>query len=939
MGFISSSRVRISLSPPFFHLESFTKNAFVAQSDCAKLSSSKIKMEIQPRFQSHLRLFKTLKMKKTLYLIDGSAYVYRNFHAIRNLSNSKGFPTNAIFGFTNTLIKLLESQHPEYLAVSFDMKGKTFRNDIYKDYKANRPPMPDALSLQIPIIEKIVTSFNIPIIKKERFEADDIIGTIAKRAEEKGFNVVMVTGDKDFLQLISENISILDPMKNKVLNMETLKKETQLVPNQIIDMMALSGDTSDNIPGAKGIGVKTAIALIQEFGTLETLYENIETITKKKQKENLVQDKEKVFLSKNLVTIDTNVSINLDFESFKKKAPNKENLYKIFKEFEFKKLQETFFVSNKEKAKKTYKLIETKDELLNLCKKLKEQECFAVDTETTSEVPMNAKLVGISFSFSENSGFYIPFSKDFLSPLKEVIENEKIKKIGHNIKYDKIVLKNSGIDLKGIFFDTMLASYLLNPSKRAHSLSALSLDFFDYKMVSFKEVLEKSNAKNFSEVSLKDACFYSSEDADITFCLYNKLEEALKNKNLTSLFCEIEMPLIDVLVKMEMEGIKIDEDKLSSLSKTFASNLDILIKKIYEEAGEEFNINSPKQLGKILFEKLKLPVQKKTKKKTGYSTDIDVLTALINEHNLPSLLLEYRSLAKLKSTYTDTIINLLNPETKRLHTSYNQTITATGRLSSSNPNLQNIPVKTDIGRKIREGFISKKNNILISADYSQIELRILAHYSKDIILTNAFKNDDDIHLRTAIEIFGAIPDLVDNEMRRQAKAVNFGIVYGISPFGLSKQLSITQRMAKTFIEKYFERYRGVKTFIDTTIEKARKTQTTKTLYGRIREIPDINAKNHNIRLFNERVAINTPIQGTAADIIKLAMIKTDNEYKKKELKTKMLLSVHDELIFEVPIDEEELAKNIIKNSMEKICKLEVPLKVNISFGKSWGELK
>ncbi len=876
---------------------------------------------------------------KSLYLIDGTAYIYRNFHAIRGLSNSKGFPTNAILGFTNTLIKLIETQNPHYIGMVFDSKEKTFRHDIYESYKANRPPAPDELLAQIPFIEEIVSYFNIPIVKKAGYEADDIIASIAKKAEDEGFKVVMVTGDKDFLQLITEKASIFDPMKNKISDLNELNKSYELEPKQIIEMMSLSGDTSDNIPGAKGIGTKTAISLIKEFKTIENLYNKIETITKKKQKENLVECRDDVFLSKKLVTINRDVPLDISFDEFEKKEPNKLELYKIFKELEFKRLQEKFFVSEASKVKKEYKLITNLDELEALFSTIKERQIFAIDTETTSENPMNAELIGISFSYAENSGFYLAFKEEFIELLKEVLEDENIKKVGHNIKYDKIVLKNSGLNLKGVCFDTMLASYLLDPLKRTHSLDILSLEHFDYKMVSFKELLKEAKAKNFSEVNIEDATFYASEDADITFCLYNKFKKELDEKNLNSLFYDVEMPLLDVLLKMETEGINIEKDKLLSLSDFFASNINALEKEIYKEAGEKFNINSTKQLSEILFEKLKLPVQKKTKKKTGYSTDTDVLKSLKNEHKLPELLLNYREISKLKSTYTDAIINLINDKTNRLHTSYNQTVTVTGRLSSSNPNLQNIPVKTENGRKIRGCFTAKKNHFLLSADYSQIELRILAHYSEDDILIDAFKSDDDIHLRTATEIFGAIPDLIDDKMRRQAKAVNFGIVYGISPFGLSKELNITQKMAKTFIDRYFARYKGVKKFIDSAIEEAREIKETKTILGRTRKIPDINAKNYNVRLFNERIAINTPIQGSAADIIKLAMIKTDEALSKAKLKTKMLLTVHDELLFEIPDEEGKEAANLIKKNMEDVYEFKVPLKVNICQGASWGDLK
>ena len=892
-----------------------------------------------------------MNKEKTVYLIDGSAYIHRAYHAIRGLSNSNGLPTNAVFGFSRMLIKLIQDHAPEYLIMFFDSKGPTFRHKIFDDYKANRPPMPEDLSVQIPYIVDVTRGFNIPVIALEGFEADDLIGTFARKAEETGFFVVMVTGDKDFIQLITDKSIIFDPMKDKTIDADTVENNFGIEPKQMIEMMGLAGDTSDNIPGVPGIGQKTALALIKKYGSMETLYEQIHTITKKKQHENLVKFKDQAFLSKKLVTIDINVPIKFDPESFRFKAPDNDRLFELFNELEFRQLQHDFSRKT-DLLKKKYLPILDMDTLSGLISQLETAELFAVDTETTSKNPMRAKLVGLSFSTKPDEAFYIPCGHDYpdvprqleltdvLNALKPVLENANIKKVGQNIKYDWIVLARHGINLDGVVFDTMLASYLLNPSKRAHNLDQIALDFLNHKTITYKEVTGNNKGKNdigFACVALEKAVPYACEDADITLLAYNVLKPLLKEAGLEKLFKEVEMPLVPVLVKMEMTGICVDEKRLGELSKSFADQLEELENRIYSIAGEKFNIKSSQQMGRILFEKLKLPVQKKTKKKTGYSTDVDVLTTLAAKHELPEIILRHRTLAKLKSTYTDALLDLVHPETLRIHTSYNQTVTATGRLSSSSPNLQNIPVRSDEGREIRKAFIPRKGWSLVAADYSQIELRILAHYSEDQILIKAFTEDEDIHTRTATEVFQVFPSFITSELRQQAKVINFGIVYGMSPFGLAKELNISQKMAKTYIKNYFTRYHGVKQFIDRAIENAKKTKKTTTLLGRTRFLPDINSSNNNVRGFAERTAINTPIQGTAADLIKVAMINVDSALKKRGLKTAMLLSVHDEIVFEAPEDELGIVNKLVKEIMESVWQLKVPLKVNIESGKNWAQ--
>ncbi|MGD9233232.1 MAG: DNA polymerase I [Desulfobacterales bacterium] len=890
-----------------------------------------------------------MKNDRTLYLIDGSAYIYRAYHAIRSLTNSKGLPTNAAFGFTRMLIKLIEDRSPEYVVMFFDAKGPTFRHEIYQDYKANRPPMPEDLSIQIPYIKEITHGFNIPVIEMQGFEADDLIGTFKWRAEKAGFFVVMVTGDKDFVQLVSDKAVIWDPMKEKTIDINTVRDDLGVEPYQMIDVMALSGDASDNIPGVPGIGPKTALSLIKTFKTVERLYESVHTITKKKQQENLVQHKKQAFLSKELVKIHIDVPFPFNPENFKYQAPDNTRLSKLFKELEFRQLQQSF-PKRSDLSNKNYHAVYDMSTLFDLIGRLEKTEMFAIDTETTSKDPMKANLVGLSFSMKPDEAFYIPCAHDYpeapiqlelkkvLSQLKPVLENPDIKKIGQNIKYDWMVLKRHGINLAGVMFDTMLASYLINPSKRAHNLDQIALDFLDHQTITYKEILGKGKKDvSFAEIPLEKAVPYSCEDADITLMAYHVLMPLINNAGLMELYNNVELPLVPVLMNMEMTGVCVDKQKLIDLSKSFEHQLEQLESMIYSMSGEEFNIRSSQQLGRILFEKLKLPVQKKTKKKTGYSTDVNVLTALADKHELPEIILRHRTLAKLKSTYTDALLDLVHPETGRIHTSYNQTVTATGRLSSSDPNLQNIPIRTDEGMEIRKAFVPRKGWTLVSADYSQIELRILAHYAADDILIEAFKNDEDIHTRTATEVFQVFPSFVTSELRRQAKVINFGIVYGMSPYGLSKELGISRKMAKIYIDNYFARYKGVKRFVDQTISEARKTQKTSTLLGRIRLLPDINSSNKVVREFAERTAINTPVQGTAADLIKLAMIRVDAAFREGGLNSTMLLSVHDEIVFEVPPEELASVKVLVKEIMEGIWNLKVPLKVNLASGNNWAK--
>jgi DNA polymerase-1 len=781
------------------------------------------------------------------------------------------------------------------------------------------------------------------------FEADDLIGTYARIAEKNGYSVVMVTGDKDFIQLVTNQATIWDPMKDVTIDAESVKKSYGVAPSQMIEVMGLSGDTVDNIPGVPGIGQKTALNLIQNFGSMLALYQAVDSITQKKQRENLITFQDQAFLSRDLVTIDTQVPVSGDLKVFEIGPPDADALSEMFKTLEFRQLQYAVSVKT-DLSQKDYKAILEMDELAKLITRLKSARIFALDTETTSQDPMKARLVGLSFALQANEAFYIPCGHDYLGApgqlgitevlkhLRPILEDPAIKKIGQNIKYDWIVLSRHGVNLEGADFDTMVASYLLNPSKRAHNLDQIAMDFLGHKTISYQEVTGKGkNAISFNKVLLEKAVPYACEDADITLMAKDVLMPRLQEIGLTDLMENVEMPLVPVLLRMEMQGTCVDIERLHELSKAFEHQLEALEASIYGLAGEEFNIKSSQQLGNILFNKLNLPVLKKTKKKTGYSTDVDVLTRLAEEHEMPALVLKHRTLTKLKSTYADALIDLVHPETGRIHTSYNQTVTATGRLSSSDPNLQNIPIRTEEGMEIRRAFVPRKGWRLVSADYSQVELRILAHYSDDQILIQAFIRDEDIHTRTASEVFQVSPSAITTELRRQAKAINFGIIYGMSAYGLSKQLGLSHKMAKTYIDNYFTRYEGVKRFIDQTLVEVHRLKQTTTLLGRIRLLPDISSANNNVRQAAERTAINTPIQGSAADLIKLAMINIDSAFRDKKLKSAMLLSVHDELVFEVPSEELDTVTHLVKEIMEDIWDLKVPLKVNVAVGENWAE--
>ena len=881
----------------------------------------------------------------TLYLIDGNSYIYRAFYAVRGLTASDGTPTNAIYGFINMVFKILRDKRPDYFSIVFDTPGPTHRHDAYEDYKAHRPGMPDELKAQIPMIKEIVDAFRIHTIEMEGYEADDLLGVIAKMAESKGFDVLIVTGDKDMCQVVSPKVKLYDSMKEKITEEKDVIEKFGVPPIQFPEIIALMGDASDNIPGAPGIGEKTAVKLLKEFGTLDKLLENHSDIKNTRARNSVAGNMDNIKLSKELATIHTDIKLDLTLDDLKREEPDWGRLRDFFRALEFTSLAR--LIPNNQSAVETkteYITVSDKKTLKEMVKSVKKE--IAIDTETTSRDPMNAELVGISLSAVPEKAYYIPLAhsypdvskqldkKEVLNELKGIIEDDKINKTGHNIKYDLIILKNEGLDLKGLSFDTMLASYLLNPNKANHNLTGVAMERLGMKKLSFSDVLGKDK-KDFSEVTIEKATEYSGEDAAATLMLKNVFTPELEKQGLSKLLNEMEMPLIEVLADMEMAGVRIDLDLMDGFSKKMSSELSSIEKRIYFTAGEEFNINSPKQLQVILFEKLGLKPIKKTK--TGFSTNVDVLEQLSLQHELPKEIIEFRGLSKLKNTYVDALPRLVNPKTGRLHTSFNQTVTATGRLSSSDPNLQNIPVRGEWGKRIRGAFIADKGNVLLSSDYSQIELRIFAHLSEDQGLVEAFRDDGDIHTRTASEIFGVDPEEVDSDMRRSAKTVNFGIVYGISPYGLSQQLRIHPDEAKHYIEAYFARHSGVKKYIEGLIKDATEKGYVTTLYGRKRAIPELRSTNRNMKQLGERLATNTPIQGSAADIIKVSMIKIWKRLKKEALKSRMLLQVHDELLFEVPEKEIKIMEKLVREEMENAVELMVPIKVDMGTGKNWAE--
>lgn len=902
--------------------------------------------------------------KKKIYLIDGHSYAYRAFHAIRELTDSSGLALNAVYGFTRMLLKFIKDEKPDYIAVAFDSPGETFRHKMYGQYKANRAEQPEEMRHQIPLIKEVVDAFNIPMFELQGYEADDVLATLAKEAESKGMEAIIITADKDMLQLVSDNVKVLNPHKDNFLyDAEAVKGRFGVGPEKMRDLLAMAGDSIDNVPGVPGVGPKTAAQLLNDYGTLENVFEHVDEIKGEKRQETLRQNKEIAFVSRDLVTITTDVPLDIDVEACKVREYDTEKLINLFKRLEFRSLINEV-AEVQEATDAVYTIVNEKAELDKLIDRMKHSGCFTVDFETTSQDPMKANLVGISIAIEPESAFYIPVGHTVgassssekksdelfdqaplkqlglrlvLSSLKPLFEDESAKKNGQNIKYETVVLARYGIDLRGTEFDTMVASYLLNPSKLAHNLDQLALEFLNYRKIPLEKLIGKGAAQTtMDKVSVQEVAKYSCEDADMTLRLKNIMEPLLKEKDLYELFEKVEIPLVKVLAKMELIGVKVDVDVFRGLSSELEKQLEQLEQQIYQLVGRQFNINSTQQLGKILFEDMKLPSGKRTK--TGYSTDVDVLEKLAAKHEFPRKVLEYRTLSKLKSTYIDALPSLINPETGRIHTSFNQTVTATGRLSSSDPNLQNIPIRSEIGREIRRAFIpSDERSAIMSADYSQIELRILAHLSRDEELCRAFKEGVDIHDQTSSKIFQVSLDRVTSDMRRKAKVANYGILYGISAPKLAADLGIQPEEARGFIDNYFKIFPKVKQYIDTIIEEARRVGYVTTIMNRRRYIPDINSQNFGVRRFAERTAINTPIQGSAADLIKIAMIEIDRRMASLRLRSKMILQVHDELVFDVPLEEVDSMKEMVKTIMETAYPMSVPIVVDVRTGRNWLE--
>jgi len=923
------------------------------------------------------------KIQKTdhFYLIDGSGYIFRAYYALPPLSRkSDGLPTGAVSGFCSMLFKLLEDsksnenlQKPTHFAVIFDLARKTFRNEIYSDYKANRAETPDDLAPQFEYIRKSVLAFNLPSVDLLNYEADDLIATYVDQILKKGAKVTIVSSDKDLMQLFKKDVRIFDPMKNKFITDEDVFKKFGVDSSKVIDVQALAGDSSDNVPGVPGIGVKTAAELINKYGTLEKLLKSVHEIKQNKRRETLLENKDKALISKQLVTLKHDAPVERDLTDFKLKEIDKDKLYNFLREMEFNRLLSSAIsaygepnlenlknekieknsTSQKPINNKNYYLITDEQEIDKWVKEAEEVGEVAVDTETDSLDPHQANLVGISLSSKIGKACYIPIGHNsnkcldkqkVLKKLKSLLEDSSIKKIGQNIKFDFIIFYKNGIILNSLE-DTMLMSYVLDAGKNRHNMDTLSELHLNHKTIGFKDLVGTGKSEiNFREVDIKKAKDYAAEDADITYRLYKKFSKSLKSEKLTNIYEIFEKPLIKILASMEIEGIKIDSKFLKKLSLKFEKKIQQIQIEIFKISKKEFNIASPKQLGEIIYNDLKIAVLKKTKK-GGFATSATVLEDLaFKGHKFPQLVLDWRQLSKLKNTYSDSLPEHLNPNSKRVHTSFLLAATTTGRLASSDPNLQNIPIKSEDGRDIRKAFIAEKNNVLISADYNQIEMRILADLADVKELKKAFKNNEDIHSLTASQIFNVDIKKVNKDQRRKAKAINFGIIYGISQYGLAKQINVSNYEAEEFLNSYFAKFPEIKVYMDNTIKFCRKSGYVNNIFGRRSHFNAINDKNYNMRNFQERAAINAPIQGSASEIMRLAMIRLDKKLSdQKNLKSKMLLQIHDELIFEVHKDEINKMTKIIKEEMVSVVdsdyhSFSIPLTVDVNSGDNWGEL-
>ncbi len=884
-----------------------------------------------------------------VFLIDGQSYIYRAFYAVKELSTSKGFPTNAIFGFVNMLQRIRDGYTPSHLAVIFDAKGKNFRHELYPKYKARRLAMPEAMRPQIPRIKEVVRAYHIPVIEREGYEADDIIATLATRWEQEGADVVIVSGDKDLMQLVSPRVMMLDTTKDERIGVEQVRNKFGVEPVYVVDVQGLMGDPTDDIPGVPGIGEKTAIKLMHEWRTLENLLAHVAEIPGKLG-DKIRENAELARVSKQLATLRRDVPVEVQLADLEKREPDRVQLKALFTEFEFRRLLADLEAPWEDPPEEPavvgeYETVRTPSQLKHVLATIRKAQTFCLDTETTSLDALTAELVGVSLAIEDGKAWYIPVGHraedaepqltlgEVVAALRTLLEDPTLAMIGQNTKYDIMVLDKYGLWPRHVAGDTMLASYLLNPSRR-HNLNDLAREHLQYRMLEYDTVTE-GGKKNFAEVSVAEATRYSGEDADITLRLAHTLFPQVRAEGMEQLFTEVEAPLATVLARMELTGIRIDQDLLAVLSKEFGQHRKELEKEIYELAGETFNIGSPQQLQSILFEKLGLPRGKKTK--TGSSTDSSVLEALAEKYPLPAKILAYRGFTKLQNTYVDALPKLLHAKTGRIHTSFNQTVTATGRLSSSNPNLQNIPIRSEEGRRIRAAFVPEPGYVMLSADYSQIELRLLAHLSQDPVLIESFQKGQDVHARTASELFAVPLGTVSSDQRREAKTINFGIIYGMGAQRLARSLGIPFKTAQDYIAQYFDRYAGIKSYMDGVLVEARARGYVTTLFGRRRYVADLQSKNLQLAAAAERVAVNTPIQGTAADLIKMAMVEIDKRLGQVQAPARMLLQVHDELLFEAPESQIEHVKQLVRECMENVISLRVPLKVDVGTGLNWAE--
>jgi DNA polymerase-1 len=892
---------------------------------------------------------------KTVYVVDSHSLIYQVFHAMPEMTGPNGQPVGAIHGFIRDVLDLIEKKQPDFLFCAFDSPGLTFRNELYEEYKANRAEMPIDLRPQIADIQHMLTALGVPTLACPNYEADDILATIAHQTESLGGTCVLVTGDKDCRQLITDHTSVYNIRKDEMFDAEALEREWGVRPEQVIDFQSLVGDSVDNIPGVPLIGPKIAGELLRQFGTLENLLDHVDEVNGTKRRENLKAFREQALLSRNLVRLIDDAPVEVDWRSGQVGGVNREAAMELCRRFGFRKLSERIVGLTLASAPSIwlaeYQAVTSLDHLQRLVDEMRRQPRIVIHTESTSTSPRWAELIGVSFAWEEGRAYYVPVraprgdpqlaEKDALPLLKPLLEDERVEKVGQNIKHDLIVLRSLGIQMRGVAFDTMVADYLLDPGERIHNVEDLSKRYLNHTTTKPEELVGSGkNQKTLDQVPLPQVTQYAAEGADVPMRISRLLEKRLAEEELSTLFHELEIPLVGVLAEMEFNGIKVDVERLSEMSHRFSERLEKLRVEIHQHAGGDFNIDSPKQLAKVLFEDLKLPVQRKTR--TGPSTDADVLGDLAKLHPLPAKIIEYRQLAKLKGTYIDSLPQLVHPSTGRVHTSFKQDVAATGRLSSMDPNLQNIPIRSEDGREIRSAFLpGEKDWLLLAADYSQIELRVLAHYSGDEALRRAFLEDRDIHTQVAAEVYEVPLDAVTREMRRSAKAVNFGVIYGQSPFGLAKALDIDQKEAARFINTYFAKYSGVAAFIRQTLASCRKQNYVATILGRKRSVQGVRdlaqVRDPHQRTLPERIAINTVIQGSAADLIKRAMIQVDRRLRREQLRSRLLLQIHDELVFEFPVEEQEKLTALVIEEMSNAGQLAVPLKVDFKVGANWAE--